>query len=350
MNALEDELIRKIAADGPSAAIGRQLTLGIGDDAALFTAKRGHQTVLTCDWFLEGTHFLRDKHPADAVGWKCLARALSDIAAMGGQPRCFLLSLALPKKLTGRWLTEFLTGLKRAAARFSCPLVGGDTTPREQVLINVTAVGEVRSGRAILRSGAREGDLIYVSGFLGEAALGLHLLRKSKARHLRANRLLKKHLYPEPRLALGKWLADKGIATAMIDISDGLSTDLYRLCSASGVGALLDSDGFPVPRVPTSLRRRLGDPLNAALHGGDDYELLFTVRRGKLPTLPWRWSGIPIHPIGHITSGPNVVFHVPFPNESKSLILRPGGWDPFRQSPSASPPRRTSTSRRHHEP
>lgn len=323
----EDAVIARLRRAAHPARAFKALRLGVGDDAALFVPRTGYQTILTCDWFLQGTHFLLDKHPADAIGWKCLARALSDIAAMGGQPRCFLLSLALPKTCTEVWLAGFLTGLRRAARKFDCPLAGGDTTERREILISVTVVGEVRAGRAVLRSTAKKGDLIYVSGRLGEADLGLQLLRNSKRHSRTANPFLRKHLYPEPRLALGKWLAEKRLASAMIDISDGLSTDLNRLCVASRVGALLDSDGFPVARIPSSLKERLGDPLQSALHGGDDYELLFTARPGKLPTLPSRWSGIPIHPIGYITSGPNIVFHVPSPGEP--YILRPAGWDPF---------------------
>src|ERR1700720_2267739 len=119
----------------------------MGDDAALLSPARGSEIVLTCDWFLEGPHFLRDKHPADSVGWKCLARAVSDIAAMGGQPRCFLLSLALPNTHTGRWLNQFLAGLRRAARKFKCPLAGGDTTRRREILANVMVFGEIRFGR-----------------------------------------------------------------------------------------------------------------------------------------------------------------------------------------------------------
>lgn len=144
------------------------MTLGIGDDAALWVPRPGREVVLTCDWFLEGSHFLRGKHPADAVGWKCLARAVSDVAAMGGEPRCFLMSLALPADLTGTWLDHFLRGLRRAAKELRCEAAGGDMTRRQEVLISMTVIGEVLRGEAIRRSGAAVGDAIYVSGTLGK--------------------------------------------------------------------------------------------------------------------------------------------------------------------------------------
>src|SRR6267143_3562104 len=160
------ERIYEHFAGGKRHIAGRAVGLDIRDDAALFQPKSGRETLLTCDWFLEGTHFLRKKHPPDAVGWKCLARALSDVAAMGGVPRCFLLSLALPESHTGRWLDAFLGGLRRASRKFQCVLAGGDTTRRDEILINVTIVGEVPAGRSLLRSGARADDILYVSGRL----------------------------------------------------------------------------------------------------------------------------------------------------------------------------------------
>lgn len=303
------------------------LRLGIGDDAALFKGAAGSDQILTCDWFLEGTHFLRDRHPPDAVGWKCLARAVSDVAAMGGVPRCFLLSLALPATHTGQWLDQFLGGLRRAAKRLDCLLAGGDTTRRKDILINVTVVGEVRTGKAILRSGARSGDSLFTSGRLGEAELGLRLIRNSNRRLNRRNPILRKHLYPEPRLALGRWLAEKRLASAMMDISDGLSTDLPRLCTASGVGARVEAAKIPAVRVPKNGRSHGGNPLNMALHGGDDYELLFTVPRTKLKHIPRSFQGISITAIGEITRERTLVLvhqsgrEAPLPNR---------GWDPFR--------------------
>src|SRR6266436_5234303 len=206
MKAGEDKLVERIV-EALADKGGPNLALGVGDDAALSRPRPGYEIILTCDWFLEGSHFLRSKHSPDSVGWKCLARAVSDIAAMGGQPKCFLLSLALPQTLTGRWLHHFLTGLRRAARSFSCPLAGGDTTRRDEILISVTVIGEVRAGEAIRRSGAKPGDLIFVTGRLGEAELGLRSLRSGRTQRGRGDLSLKKHLYPEPRLALGQWLA-----------------------------------------------------------------------------------------------------------------------------------------------
>lgn len=305
------------------------LRLGMGDDAALWRPRPGFETILTTDWFLEGSHFLRRQHPPDSVGWKCLARAVSDIAAMGGAPRCFLLSLALPGSLAESWLDGFLVGLRRAARSLDCPLAGGDTTRRDEILINVTVIGEARPKDALLRSGAREGDYIYVSGRLGEAELGLRLLRDGRSKSLARSAALRKHLYPAPRLELAAWLAANHKATSLIDISDGLSTDLRRLCDASGVGAYLGEDDIPCVRIPEELAEGIGSPLQLALHGGDDYELLFTAPRGRLPARPWKFRGLRISPIGVIVGGNRIVCYDP--NTQSGYELKPGGWDPFRK-------------------
>jgi thiamine-monophosphate kinase len=307
--------------------MGRSLLIGIGDDAALFRPRPGYETVLTCDWFLEGTHFLRDKHPADSVGWKCLARAVSDVAAMGGVPRCFLLSLAIPSSLTGRWLGGFLHGLRRASRKFQCVLAGGDTTRRDHVLINVMVVGEIPTGEAVLRSGARPGDRVFVSGLLGEAQYGLQFLQRSKKPVYRTNHLLRKHLYPEPRLALGQWLGKKRLASALMDLSDGLSTDLGRLCAASGVGTRIEEAA--IPRLPASTRDGLrpADSLQLALHGGEDYELLFTVPERQRTRVPAKFRGISLTDIGIVTEEGIVLAD----ESGRTHPLVPGGWDPFRR-------------------
>ncbi|HEX4542965.1 MAG TPA: thiamine-phosphate kinase [Candidatus Acidoferrum sp.] len=326
----EDSIVEKISRAGYS--LGNRtarmpLALGVGDDAALFRPQPGHETILTCDWFLEGTHFLRDKHPPDAVGWKCLARAVSDIAAMGGTPRCFLLSLALPAALTGHWLEEFLGGLRRAARRFECLLAGGDTTRREEILINVTVIGEVRRGRSVRRSGAKPGDLLYVSGRLGEAELGFQLLKRASEAASRTNALTRKHFYPEPRLSLGQWLGAKGLASAMMDLSDGLSSDLPRLCATGGVGARVEPSKIPAVRVSDADRKHGFDPLRLALDGGDDYELLFTVPPGKAKLLPRALGNVALTPIGKITKKRGVLV---VGEDGREHRFVPGGWDPFR--------------------
>jgi thiamine-monophosphate kinase len=303
------------------------IRLGIGDDAALFKVKSGFDQILTCDWFLEGSHFLRDKHPPDAVGWKCLARAVSDVAAMGGIPKCFLLSLALPASHTGAWLEQFLLGLRRAAERFGCVLAGGDTTRRQDILINVTVVGEVRIGRAVLRSGARPGDVLFVSGRLGQAVLGLQLIRRMKRLPNSPDPALRKHLYPEPRLALGRWLAEKHLPSSMMDLSDGLSTDLPRLCAASGVGARVEAEKIPTLRRPVGVPWSDSTPLDLALHGGDDYELLFTVPQRKWKHVPTSQNGTLLTAIGEITKQKTLLFI----DETGSEVPLPNlGWDPFR--------------------
>jgi thiamine-monophosphate kinase len=328
----EDSILKRIlkrAAESSKNTAGPAVRLGIGDDAALLRPRAGYEIILTCDWFLEGTHFLRDKHPPDAVGWKSLARALSDVAAMGGVSRCFLLSLALPESHTGRWLDAFLGGLGRASRKFACTLAGGDTTRRREILINVTIVGEIRTARAVLRSGARAGDVLCVTGRLGEAELGLLLLRNSKIRPRSSNPFLRKHLYPEPRLAVGRWLAEKRLATSMMDLSDGLSTDLPRLCAASGVGARVESVLLPVVEPPKSGRGPEVDPLKLALHGGDDYELLFTVRPSRVNMLPEAPHGVPLTAIGEIMEKGRLVL---LKHEGRERQFHPGGWDPFRTS------------------
>lgn len=316
----EDSLVARIESAFRSQN-STSLALSFGDDAALWKPSRGRETILACDWFLESSHFLRDQQPPDSVGWKCLARALSDIAAMGGAPRCFLLSLALPDKLTGEWLGQFLRGLRNASSRFDCTLAGGDTTKREKVLISIAVIGEVRPGRSLLRTGANPGDAIFISGRLGEAEAGLRQLRHMRRFARASNSALRKHLYPEPRLALGRWLAENRWATAMMDLSDGLSTDLPRLCAASRVGARIDVASLPLVTLP-----KRGEAIELALHGGDDYELLFTVNPRKATRLPARFKRLALTQVGEITRQKDILLQI----KGRDRPLRSGGWDPFR--------------------
>lgn len=322
----EQAVIRAIERAFP-AKRSSALTLSLGDDAAVWRGSCGRDTILTCDWFLEGTHFFREKHPPDAVGWKCLARAVSDIAALGGKPSCFLLSLALPQQLTGKWLTDFFRGLRRASHLLGCELAGGDTTRHQRVLISVAVLGEIHPGRAALRSAARPGDFLYASGTLGEAELGLREFRRRRGVPRTTNAALRKHLYPMPRLELGRWLVEKHLASAMMDLSDGLSSDLPRLCAASGVGAVIDVGLLPV--TPLASRKQA---LRLALHGGDDYELLFTVGQRKARVVPKQFRGMKLTCIGEITREHKILLK----DESGAITpLRPAGWDPFRSKQSS---------------
>jgi thiamine-monophosphate kinase len=328
----EDQLVARTARAIPSRA-GGNLQIGIGDDAAILRPKSGMDWVLSCDDFLEGIHFLANLHPAKSVGYKALARASSDLAAMGATPRLFLLTLAIPAKCTGVWLEGFMQGMARAAREFGLRLAGGDTTRSTKVFISITVLGEIRAGKAVRRAGARVGHLIYVSGKLGRAQLGLELIRHSKGRDRHLRELLRPHLYPQIQIELGEWLASRGIPSAMMDISDGLSTDLARLCLASQVGARIDAGRLPsvtiTEEVARRLPRRARDPLRLALHGGDDYGLLFTVPPEKEKLLRRAPGFRHFARIGMITRDRRIVLvHEP----GRAEILRPLGWDPFRQS------------------
>jgi thiamine-monophosphate kinase len=323
----EDELIERVRRRFRSK--GGSLRIGIGDDAAVLRAGAGPEMVVTTDAFLENVHFLRKVQPPKAIGYKALARATSDIAAMGARARYFFLTVGLPDACTGAWLDEFLDGMARAARRFGLTLAGGDTTKYPVFVASLTVLGEIVRGKAILRSGARPGDLLCVSGRLGEAELGLRLIHRKLHRQKRWARLTKKHFYPEPRLALGEWLAAHRCATSMIDTSDGLSTDLRHICKASGVGAIVWAQKIPVVRIPSELRRLGLDPLNLALDGGEDYELLFTAPKKSSSRLARNVHGVPVTVIGEITREKKVILLGP---DGNSKPLRPKGWDPFRKT------------------
>ncbi len=262
---------------------GSQVKLGIGDDCAIFRPRGGSEDLLfTTDMLLEDIHFRRTTHSAEDAGHKALARGLSDIAAMGGAPRFCLLSLAVPTWADQAWVDRFYRGLLRLARRTATPLAGGDLARAERMACDVIVCGAVPRGRALLRSGAKPGDGIYVSGKLGGSALGLAAGK---------GRAWKRHLRPEPRLALGRFLRERLYATAAMDLSDGLSLDLNRLCAASRVSAAIE---LP-PVYP-------GATVDHALHGGEDYELLFTLPRRSRP--PASFEGLPLTRIGTIGPPP----------------------------------------------
>jgi thiamine-monophosphate kinase len=305
----EREFVRRLAKLASRSRGSTLVAQGIGDDCAVLRLPRNHEALVTTDFSLEGVHFRREWHPADAVGHRCLTRGLSDIASMGGEPLAAFLSLAMPADLPQRWADEFLTGLLRLAKRHGVTLAGGDTAQSpDGVLADIMVLGSVPRGQAVLRSGARVGDDIYVTGLLGGAVAVLEQLRAegsrpgaaSLARKRSANRLSyeqRRHFYPEPRVEVGHFLREKKLASAMIDISDGLSVDLAHICEESGVGAWISEAAVPHPP---------GATLEQALHGGDEYEFIFTVPAGKSPRVPAVITGVPITYIGTVVKGKGI--------------------------------------------
>jgi thiamine-monophosphate kinase len=340
----------------PSSQAGAALRLGIGDDAAVIAPSPRNEWAITCDAFLEGVHFFAKTHPPDSIGYKSLARATSDLAAMGATPRYFLLTLALPLKFSRAvesrqgtalavpksqnrfgtlgpelWFKYFLRGMARAARELGITIIGGDTTKSDRFFISITALGEIARGDALTRSGAKPGDLIYVSGKLGRAQLGLELVLRGLAGDPRFRALTQPHLYPKIRVALGDWLARQRIASSAMDISDGLSTDLARLCAASQVGAKIYANKIPTVTIPAFAAKKLAkrklDPLQLALHGGEDYELLFTIpprQANKIRQAPRAGA---LTAIGEITANKEIIL---VRSDGSHEPLKPGGWDPFR--------------------
>jgi len=301
MNELD--LLKRIQSRLPAGAPG--LVLGIGDDCAIWRQPGAKEDLLfTTDMSIEDVHFRRDTHSAAIVGYRAMARGLSDIAAMGGTPRFFLISLALASWADARWVDGFYRGALKLAEHAGAALAGGDLAHAGRVMCDVVVCGVVPRGRALRRDGARPGDCIYVSGSLGGSALGLET---------RTGAAWRKHAYPEPRLALGRFLRTTVKATAAMDLSDGLSLDLHRLCLASGAAAELDG---PLPVFGAAT-------LEQALHGGEDYELLFTA--GPRARVPAAFEGVPLTRIGKITKGtPGSITYAGRP-------LAPRGYDHFRR-------------------
>ena len=282
----------------------------------------GHDSLVTTDFTLEGIHFHRDWHPAESVGHRCLARGLSDIAAMGGEPVAVFLSLALPRNFRQSWVGRFARSLIGLAEKCGATLAGGDTAESpDGILADIVVVGTVPRGKAILRSGARPGDRIFVSGELGGSAAALVEMRRRLKEKVNPRDYVR-HFYPDPRIEVGRMLREKGLATAMIDTSDGLSTDLAHICEDSGVGAELDSARMPRAWVGKPAREV---DLDLALNGGEDYELLFTVPPGK--RVPRRVGGVALTEIGRITRARGVLVAHP---EGAAHKLPPGGWEHFR--------------------
>lgn len=308
-----------------------EIVAGIGDDAAILKRSSGKWWLVTTDALIEGVHFRREYTPAQLLGHKALAVNLSDIAAMGGRPRFFLLSLAIPEDLDDTYVEGFLEGIVAAADRYAVVLIGGNLAASPQGLsAHVTVIGECAAHRAVRRDGAMPGEAIYVTGRLGLSALGLQLLaagyRLSDELPEPLRRPILAHLAPEPRLSLAQHLAEGGVARAMIDLSDGLSSDLRRLCEESRVGAVLYAEALPLVAEASEFG---ADPLALALHGGEDYELLFTVREDHIPRLEevrGQFPDLPLSCIGRTISDPG---HVYLEHAGHREPLAPRGYDHF---------------------
>ncbi|MDQ2841837.1 MAG: thiamine-phosphate kinase [Acidobacteriota bacterium] len=291
------DLIRQLSAEYTRS---KTLIKGIGDDCAILRPNPKEDLVFTTDFLLEGRHFERDTHTAADVGRKALARSLSDLAAMGSEPVFCLVSLAIPSALAARWVKGFYAGFLALASRHRIPLAGGDLAQSDRVLVDVMCCGRVPRGKALTRSGAKPGDYVFVTGALGASANGF-------AKRRGAN--WKRHLRPEPRMEAGLELRRLRVSAAM-DLSDGLSLDLARLCRESQVSAELSS--IPFARGVTR---------EEALHGGEDYELLFTASaRAKIPEA---LGSLPVTRIGVIKRGnPGRVLF-------EGRVLKPKGFDHF---------------------
>jgi thiamine-monophosphate kinase len=348
-------VIDRIRAAAAAATLrsSSTLRLGIGDDCAILRPPPRHEIVVTTDFSLEGRHFRRDTHPPLAIGHRTLARGLSDLAAMGAAPLAAFLSLAIPRSLARntKLLDGFLDGLLALAARHNVPLAGGDTSesPSDHLLADIVLLGTVPQGKALRRSGARPGDHLYVTGALGGAAAELadvlaHPRRFRNLTPLDATGPTHPHLFPEPRLAVGQALLRRGIATACIDVSDGLSTDLHHLCQASTVAAELDIALLPAHPLTATLddpahmadqmaaqsAAQSAAQIAAILHGGEDYELLFTARpRARVPR---SIAGVPITYIGRILAPPTSAAapRMSILAEGTRFTLEPQGWEHLR--------------------
>lgn len=290
---------------------------GMGDDCAVLRIDPGEEMLVTTDFSLEGRHFRRDWHTAASAGHRCLARGLSDIAAMGGRPVAAFLSLALPANFELAWLDGFMSGFQGLARVHGVELAGGDTaeTAGTDIVADVVLVGAVQSGKALLRSGARRGEAIYVTGTLGGSAVELEEMRAGRARREREAEACPQS-YPQPRVGVGLALARLGVVSSCMDMSDGLSTDLRRLCQASGVGAEVT-----VAEVPIAA----GATLPQALHGGEDYELLLTVRGGM--QLPESVAGVRLTRIGRTVDAAQGVSVVGLDSTVRELTAE--GWEHF---------------------
>lgn len=301
--------------DLAGAALTASVVVGPGDDAAALRTRGDRLLLLTCDMLVEGVHFRREWASGEDIGWKAMAVNLSDIAAMGGEPAAAVASIAMPGDLPAQLASEIAQGLIAAASAYGAALAGGDLVGSPgPVVVDVALTGWVEEGSMLRRHGARPGDAICVTGLLGASAAGLICLREGLTDDScpELARLLQAHRRPTPRLREAQAIARARLATAMMDLSDGLADDLPRLCAESGVGARIACERLPVDSASASLAGRIGtDALEMGLTGGEDYELLFTCPPAAVSDLAGAVSaatGTAVTVIGEIVERAGVCF------------------------------------------
>ncbi len=299
--------IRQLVGDDP-----KQVIKGIGDDCAVLEKTESLVWLVTMDTLVESVHFDLSWHQPGQLGSKALAVNVSDIAAMGGSPCCVLLSLGLPEGFDDTWATAFTRGFTRACRKYGCLLIGGDTVcSPDRVVLSITLIGEMAREKVIYRQGAQPGDVVWVSGDLGSAAAGLSLYQQYNADCRAAYQpLLDAHLEPRAEVGLAGMLADSGDVHAMMDLSDGLATDLSHLCSQSNVGARIEAGQLPRHPLLQQAAKAVGaDPLSWMISGGEDYGLLFTTPVDAVSSLATlaKTHDHAIYPVGSIVEGSGVM-------------------------------------------
>ena len=314
----------------------RTVLIGPGDDAAVLRASTDRDWVVTTDMLVEAVDFNRAYSSFRQIGYKALAVNLSDIAAMGGRPVAFLVGLAAPGRTLVRVVDEIYRGMLTLARRYDVALIGGDVSAaRRGITISVMVLGTVEHGNAVTRSGAKSGDRIYVTGTLGDSRAGLEILKKRRRLKPSAMNpyLVHRHFSPTPRIEFGRLLSRRRWATAMIDLSDGLASDLRHLCEASRVGARLEWNRFPVSPALAAYARRLNrSAADYALRGGEDFELLFTVNRARVAEVEGaaKRMALAVTPIGTVVSkGLGITL---IGKESREIPLTVRGYEHFTHS------------------